>query len=261
MHDREYLEEKVADVSSPLPDHRLRHRHPTLHRPNVQVEEASARRYGAEWTSSNLAANLHAACQEAPVGLAVTVELTFNQEVLMSMPISGFFTVLVSSIIGVAFAQAKEPSERASEAAAQPGRAAAAGCYSIGGGKYNCNVWRDATSYSRRDVPMPAGVLYQGTNYFYCQATGFRQTVGQYTNYWWAKTDDDSHNRDVWVNVVNISGGGNGQPVPGLPDCALAARALRGGSSRIAIGEIRLRVGGHVSGRGEAPRRAIAATG
>lgn len=135
--------------------------------------------------------------------------------------VSVFSAALFSSVIGSAAAQGKEPKQEATDAEVrpdeQPASAAAAGCRYIGSGKYNCNVWREAISYWPGNVP--AGVLHRGTNYFYCQATGSRQSVGPYTNYWWALTDDDSGNSGVWVNVVNISGGDNDEPIPGLSGC------------------------------------------
>lgn len=91
-------------------------------------------------------------------------------------------------------------------------------CHSIGGGKYNCTVWRTATSYTASGAE--AGVLNAGTNYFYCQQNlGRRETYGEWTNVWWAKTDDDSGNTNVFVSDVYIEGGDNDQPVPGLPVC------------------------------------------
>lgn len=64
------------------------------------------------------------------------------------------------------------------------------------------------------------GTLNAGTNYFYCQQNlGRRETYGQWTNVWWAKTDDDSGNANVFVSDVYIKGGDNDQPVPGLPVC------------------------------------------
>ncbi|MEV4945647.1 protein kinase [Streptomyces sp. NPDC053755] len=98
--------------------------------------------------------------------------------------------------------------------AAQPAPA----CHSRGGGTYDCQVWRTSTSYSHAGAE--TGVLNAGTNYFYCQADlGRRETHGQWTNVWWARTDDDSGNTGVYVNVVNIKGGDNDGPVPGLPVC------------------------------------------
>ncbi|MGP4048265.1 protein kinase domain-containing protein [Streptomyces sp. 2A115] len=91
-------------------------------------------------------------------------------------------------------------------------------CEPIGGGKYNCEVWKTATSYTA--VGAEAGSLNAGTNYFYCQQNlGRRETYGEWTNVWWAKTDDDSGNADVYVSDVYIEGGNNDEPVPGLPTC------------------------------------------
>ncbi|MEV4789804.1 protein kinase [Streptomyces tuirus] len=91
-------------------------------------------------------------------------------------------------------------------------------CHPIGGGKYNCQVWKAADSYTASGTK--AGILNAGTNYFYCQRNlGRRETSGEWTNIWWAKTDDDSGNTDVWVNDVYIKGGDNDAPVPGLPLC------------------------------------------
>jgi hypothetical protein len=91
-------------------------------------------------------------------------------------------------------------------------------CTSIGGGKYNCTVWRSAKSYTASGTEV--GVLGAGTNYFYCQQNlGRRETDGQWTNVWWAKTDDDSGNTNVYISDVYIKGGDNDQPVPGLPVC------------------------------------------
>ncbi|WP_328766298.1 serine/threonine-protein kinase [Streptomyces sp. NBC_00286] len=94
----------------------------------------------------------------------------------------------------------------------------APGCESIGGGKYNCDVWRTATSYTADGTEV--GTLNEGINYFYCQQNlGRRETYGEWTNIWWAKTDDDSGNKDVFISDVYIKGGDNDQPVPGLPLC------------------------------------------
>ncbi|MFD7461130.1 MULTISPECIES: serine/threonine-protein kinase [unclassified Streptomyces] len=117
-----------------------------------------------------------------------------------------------------------EPTARESSRAPSPSRTAADDgtpaptCHPIGGGKYNCRVWRTAKSYTASGTE--AGVLNEGTNYFYCQQNlGRRETQGRWTNVWWAKTDDDSGNADVWVSDVYIEGGVNDGPVPGLPFC------------------------------------------
>ncbi|MGW0826814.1 serine/threonine-protein kinase [Streptomyces sp. NPDC002845] len=96
--------------------------------------------------------------------------------------------------------------------------APAPSCHAIGGGKYNCEVWRTADSYTASGTK--AGILNAGTNYFYCQQNlGRRETYGEWTNVWWAKTDDDSGNTNVYVSDVYLKGGDNDQPVPGLPVC------------------------------------------
>ncbi|MGW0498924.1 hypothetical protein ACWD0Z_26935 [Streptomyces sp. NPDC003007] len=91
-------------------------------------------------------------------------------------------------------------------------------CHAIGGGRYNCQVWKTADSHTASGTKV--GILKAGTNYFYCQQNlGRRETSGEWTNVWWAKTDDDNGNTDVWVSDVYIKGGDNDAPVPGLPLC------------------------------------------
>ncbi|MEV7194179.1 serine/threonine-protein kinase [Streptomyces sp. NPDC093510] len=91
-------------------------------------------------------------------------------------------------------------------------------CHPAGGGKYNCDVWQTSKSYTAGGAHV--GTLNAGTNYFYCQQNlGRRETHGQWTNVWWAKTDDDSGNTDVFVSDVYIKGGDNDKPLPGLPTC------------------------------------------
>ncbi|MFI6051857.1 protein kinase [Streptomyces violascens] len=94
----------------------------------------------------------------------------------------------------------------------------AGSCRPITGGRFNCEVWRTAKSI--RHDGGAAGVLNAGTNYFYCQTDlGRRETYGKWTNTWWARTDDDSGNTNVYVSVVYLKGGDNDQPVPGLKTC------------------------------------------
>ncbi|MFD7320462.1 protein kinase [Streptomyces sp. NPDC059875] len=91
-------------------------------------------------------------------------------------------------------------------------------CHSRGDGKYDCQVWRTEKTYS--DAGAEMGILNAGTNYFYCQVNlGRRETHGEWTNVWWARTDDDSGNRNVYFSVVYIKGGDNDGPLPGLPVC------------------------------------------
>lgn len=81
------------------------------------------------------------------------------------------------------------------------------------------HVWRNAPSYIGGADYRRVGTLYAGNNYFYCQGKGVTKTVGDYKNNWWLKTDDDNGNTNVWVNAVNVSGGGNFEPISGVPKC------------------------------------------
>ncbi|MGW7525839.1 protein kinase domain-containing protein [Streptomyces sp. NPDC054783] len=124
-----------------------------------------------------------------------------------------------------------EPSARASASAPDgqsdspaptgssgPASTPAAACRAVGGGTYDCQVWRTAKSYTASGTE--AGTLNAGTDYFYCQAKlDRRETYGRWTNVWWAKTDDDSGNTGVYVSDVYLKGGNNDEPVPGLPVC------------------------------------------
>ncbi|MDF3291866.1 serine/threonine-protein kinase [Streptomyces silvisoli] len=91
-------------------------------------------------------------------------------------------------------------------------------CTPAGAGRYNCTTWHGAATYNQGGARV--GTLHAGTNYFYCQADlGRRETSGRWTNTWWARTDDDSGNTNVYVSDVYLKGGANDQPVPGLPTC------------------------------------------
>ncbi len=103
-------------------------------------------------------------------------------------------------------------------ASSAPPSGAAPVCHGGDGGRYDCEVWRDATSYTHGGEPV--GTLKHGVNYFYCQENlGRRETYGKWTNVWWARTDDDNGHRDVYVSVVYVKGGDNDAPLPGLPEC------------------------------------------
>ncbi|MFJ9181217.1 protein kinase [Streptomyces sp. NPDC102360] len=91
-------------------------------------------------------------------------------------------------------------------------------CTHITADKSHCRVWLSATSYN--SAHQPVGTLHPGTNYFYCQVKlSQRETYGEWTNLWWAKTDDDTGNTGVFVSDVYLTGGKNDRPVPGLRVC------------------------------------------
>jgi len=92
------------------------------------------------------------------------------------------------------------------------------------------NVWKEANSFASSNGTSPGtagkivwkGKMRGGSNYFYCQVqTDAVRTAGNgsLANNWWLLTDDDSGNSAVWVNAVNVSGGDNYEPVPGLTHC------------------------------------------
>ncbi|MFF1379030.1 protein kinase [Streptomyces sp. NPDC058308] len=111
-----------------------------------------------------------------------------------------------------------KPTAGGSGGSSDGGDGAAPACHPAGGGRYDCQVWRTAKSYTAGGAP--AGTLNSGTNYFYCQQNlGRRETYGRWTNVWWAKTDDDSGNTGVFVSDVYLKGGDNDKPLPGLPTC------------------------------------------
>ncbi|MGD6748492.1 protein kinase domain-containing protein [Streptomyces sp. BH106] len=126
------------------------------------------------------------------------------------------------SVSATVTASASKSASTSASATAGPSVSASAtpspACTHIGGGKSNCRVWHSATSYDSRHRPV--GTIRPGTNYFYCQVERpQRETYGEWTNVWWAKTDDDSGNSGVFVSDVYLTGGKNDQPVPGLAVC------------------------------------------
>ncbi|MFE0250271.1 hypothetical protein [Streptomyces sp. NPDC059010] len=135
--------------------------------------------------------------------------------------VSSAAMIAAASLFGLS-ANAQAADARAADAQAAP----RAGCSSIGGGKYNCHVWKTASTWwcTTTDQTdscdgIPAGILRRGTSYFYCQIWGHDFRYGSYYNHYWARTDDDSGNKRVWLPVVWISGGVNDGPIPGLPFC------------------------------------------
>ncbi|MGW1622571.1 protein kinase domain-containing protein [Streptomyces sp. NPDC002172] len=92
-------------------------------------------------------------------------------------------------------------------------------CQSAGDGTYTCQVRSGgAKSYTADGVKV--GRVGQGAHSFSCQVDlGRRETHGQRTNVWWAETDDDKGNTGVYISDVYIKGGGNDEPLPGLPVC------------------------------------------
>ena len=89
--------------------------------------------------------------------------------------------------------------------------------------KYYFETYATQPSFRDRQMKKQAGYLYPGNNYFYCQQEGishyFDHNGNRYFNTWWAKTDDDSGNKNVWVSATAFKKGDNWKPIPGLPKC------------------------------------------
>jgi hypothetical protein len=68
------------------------------------------------------------------------------------------------------------------------------------------------------------GYLYAGDNWFACQQDQGVENppVGNARNTWWLYTQGDtgsSHGAWGWFPANKVSGGGNYEPIPGLPTC------------------------------------------
>ncbi|MEV0398720.1 hypothetical protein [Actinoallomurus sp. NPDC050550] len=77
------------------------------------------------------------------------------------------------------------------------------------------NTYAQAPShYSPSDLSAQAGWLYPGNNYFYCQYNNPDDETYYHghKNHWWAKTDDDSGNTNVWISEVYMTPGQDDQP-------------------------------------------------
>jgi tRNA A-37 threonylcarbamoyl transferase component Bud32 len=96
--------------------------------------------------------------------------------------------------------------------------APATACSAAGDGTYSCTVLKVARSYD--DDGNKAGLVGKGVRAFSCQADlGRSRTRAGVTTTWWAKTDDDSGNSDVWITDAVIEGALSQQPLSGLPTC------------------------------------------
>jgi hypothetical protein len=82
-------------------------------------------------------------------------------------------------------------------------------------------TWREARTYWSQDTRYPTGGwLWQGRHPFFCQAEGqpHGDGKGNHTT-WWALTDDDTGNRDVFVSATAFQVVEPWKPIEGLPRC------------------------------------------
>ncbi|WP_314618032.1 serine/threonine-protein kinase [Streptomyces stackebrandtii] len=94
---------------------------------------------------------------------------------------------------------------------------APAGCESAGSSS-TCQVVRSATTTRYDGGEM--GTVGAGPHVLYCQVDLDRsETYGGRTSRWFARTDDDSGNTNVYLSVLHLAGGAAGGPVEGLRIC------------------------------------------
>lgn len=96
---------------------------------------------------------------------------------------------------------------------------AGTGCVTLAAGQYECMIGRDGGApVFQAGTLTQTGTVKQGDQPFYCQASGAEFTHGGFSNHWWAWTESDQGNWG-WVSAVDIAGGTDNQPEPGLPYC------------------------------------------
>ena len=83
------------------------------------------------------------------------------------------------------------------------------------------STWRDARSYWSQDSRYPTGGwLWAGRHAFFCQVEGEPHSDGEGGfSTWWALTDDETGNRDVFVSATAFRVSEPWQPIEGLPRC------------------------------------------
>lgn len=83
------------------------------------------------------------------------------------------------------------------------------------------STWRDARTYWSQESRYPTGGwLWSGRHAFFCQVEGEPHSDGEggYST-WWALTDDNTGNQDVFVSATAFRVSEPWQPVEGLPRC------------------------------------------
>ncbi|WP_431872247.1 hypothetical protein [Nocardiopsis eucommiae] len=101
---------------------------------------------------------------------------------------------------------------------AQPANEPAATTFSR---RHYYTTWRDARTYWSQESRYPTGGwLWTGRHYFFCQVEGEPHSDGEdaYST-WWALTDDDTGNRDVFVSATAFRDNEPWKPIEGLPHC------------------------------------------
>jgi hypothetical protein len=93
------------------------------------------------------------------------------------------------------------------------------GCVTLAPGQFECTVGRSGGAAVIQAASLTqTGALDAGAQPFYCQSSGAEYTYQALHNHWWAWTES-AEGTWGWVSAVNLSGGVNDQPEPGLPYC------------------------------------------
>jgi eukaryotic-like serine/threonine-protein kinase len=91
------------------------------------------------------------------------------------------------------------------------------GCSQTGQGQYDCVA--DNSKVYQTGTLTVIGTIAAGDHTFFCQSSGHGQlTHHGFSNNWWAWTESDQGTWG-WVNAIDLAGGDNNQPEPGLPNC------------------------------------------
>ncbi len=93
------------------------------------------------------------------------------------------------------------------------------GCVKLAPGQFECTVGRNGgAAVFQAGTLNAAGSVAMGAQPFYCQSSGAEFTHGALRNHWWAWTES-AQGMFGWVPAVDLAGGANDQPEPGLPYC------------------------------------------
>jgi serine/threonine protein kinase len=93
------------------------------------------------------------------------------------------------------------------------------GCTKLAPGQFECVVGHSGSApVFQAGTLNQSGTLNAGPQPFYCQSSGAEHTFNGFRNHWWAWTES-AQGTFGWVSTVDLGGGADDQPEPGLPFC------------------------------------------
>jgi hypothetical protein len=93
------------------------------------------------------------------------------------------------------------------------------GCTKLAPGQFECTVGGTIGALVFQAGTLnQSGTIGSGPQPFYCQSSGAEHTFKSLRNHWWAWTES-AQGTFGWVSVIDLAGGANDQPEPGLPFC------------------------------------------